>query len=198
MYIWVIKDPSNDHFYRPKHLILTVWPDWAIFCTLGNHSKHLTTIILPKSPTFLVNFCKGVKIIHFYSEIILGNFYRRLAIFIGHTGPIYDRRSFKRLAVGCWSLVKTSLVTSLALRICFRLQPALIRPNILRWSLRCEIERDSALHYNDADVDVDATFCCQKGHFVSLTFHDIDIFLNGQLPASFLRLCTFFQSNFTK
>ena len=184
--------------FIPRLSSLSAWPDWAILCFLDKHSKPGATIILPKSLKLLGNFCKGVKIIHFYSEIILGNFYRRLAIFIGHTGPIYDRRSFKRLAVGCWSLVKTSLVTSLALRICFRLQPALIRPNILRWSLRCEIERDSALHYNDADVDVDATFCCQKGHFVSLTFHDIDIFLNGQLPASFLRLCTFFQSNFTK
>ena len=33
-----------------------VCPDWAIFCTLGNNSKHLATINLPKSPTFLVNF----------------------------------------------------------------------------------------------------------------------------------------------
>ena len=28
------------------------WPDWAIFCTLGNFLKPLTTIDLPKSPTF--------------------------------------------------------------------------------------------------------------------------------------------------
>ena len=59
-----------------------VWPDRAIFCTLGNHSKHLATIILPKSPTILVNFCKGVKIIHFLVKSFLGNFYRNLAIFI--------------------------------------------------------------------------------------------------------------------
>ena len=50
-----------------------VWPDWAIYCTLGN---------LPKSPTFLGNFCKGVKILNFSSEIILGTFYRHLAILI--------------------------------------------------------------------------------------------------------------------
>ena len=31
-------------------------------------------------------FCKGVKIHLFSSEIILGNFYRHLAIFSGHTG----------------------------------------------------------------------------------------------------------------
>ena len=60
----------------------TVWPDWAIYCTLGNFSKPLATINLPKSPTFLGNFCEGVKIIHFSCEIILGNFYRHLAIFI--------------------------------------------------------------------------------------------------------------------
>ena len=49
-----------------------VWPDWVIYCTLGNHSKPLATINLPKFPTFVSNFCKGVKIIHFSSEIILG------------------------------------------------------------------------------------------------------------------------------
>ena len=37
---------------------------------------------LPKSPTFLGNFCKGVKIYNFLLEIILGNFYRHLAIFL--------------------------------------------------------------------------------------------------------------------
>ena len=36
--------------------------------------KKNTTIILPQSPPFLGNFCKGVKIIHFSSETILGNF----------------------------------------------------------------------------------------------------------------------------
>ena len=33
--------------------------------------KPLAAINLPKSPTFLGNFCKGVKIYHFSSEIIL-------------------------------------------------------------------------------------------------------------------------------
>ena len=42
-----------------------------LFCALGNFSKPLETINLPKSPTFLVNFCKGVKIIIFSSEIII-------------------------------------------------------------------------------------------------------------------------------
>ena len=41
----------------------------------------LATINLPKSPTFLGNFCKGVKIYHFLGKSFLGNFYRHLAIF---------------------------------------------------------------------------------------------------------------------
>ena len=40
------------------------------FLFLGKHSKSVATILLPESPTLLGNFCKGVKIIHFYSEII--------------------------------------------------------------------------------------------------------------------------------
>ena len=39
---------------------------WATF------KKTLATINLPKSPTFLSNFCKGVRINHFSSEIIFG------------------------------------------------------------------------------------------------------------------------------
>ena len=42
------------------------------FWTLGNFLKPLAEINLPKSPTFLGKFCKGVKIFHFYSEIIFG------------------------------------------------------------------------------------------------------------------------------
>ena len=34
--------------------------------------KALCNNFLPKSPTFLVNFCNGVKIYHFSSEIIFG------------------------------------------------------------------------------------------------------------------------------
>ena len=37
------------------------------------------------SPTFLGNFCKGVKIFNFTSKIIFGNFYRHLGTFSGHT-----------------------------------------------------------------------------------------------------------------
>ena len=52
---------------------------------LGDLLKPLATINLSKSLTFLGIFCKDVKIYHFSTEIILGNFYRHLVIFSGHT-----------------------------------------------------------------------------------------------------------------
>ena len=55
-----------------KFRLRAVWPDWAIYWTLGNFPKPLATISLPKSPTLLGNFCKGVQIYHFSSEIIFG------------------------------------------------------------------------------------------------------------------------------
>ena len=62
-----------------------VWPDWAIYWTLGNFSKPLATIVLSKSQTFLSNFWKGSKLYHFLLKYFLGNFYRHLAIFSVHT-----------------------------------------------------------------------------------------------------------------
>ena len=48
-----------------------VWPDSAIYSTIN----------LPKLPTYLSNFCKGVKIFHFSSEILFWQLYRHLATF---------------------------------------------------------------------------------------------------------------------
>ena len=62
-------------------MLAPVWPDWVIYWTLGHFSKPVATISLPKSLTFLGDFCKGVKIFNFSSEIILGNLYRHLATF---------------------------------------------------------------------------------------------------------------------
>ena len=52
------------------------------FLHFGHFLKPLATINLPKSPTFSGNFCKGVKIDHFSTEIIFrqllytfGNFF---------------------------------------------------------------------------------------------------------------------------
>ena len=51
-----------------------LYPDWAIYWILGNFLKPLATISLPKSTTFLGNFCKGVNSYNFSSEIIFGQF----------------------------------------------------------------------------------------------------------------------------
>ena len=93
-----IEGKLKNHFWKKKHTLKFIcqktwiyaylealWPDWAIYLTLGNFLKPLTTIYLPKSRTFLGNFCKGVKIYHFCSELIFGNFYRHLMIFSNHT-----------------------------------------------------------------------------------------------------------------
>ena len=58
-----------------------LWPDWAVFCFLGKHSKLATSIILAKSPTLLGNFWKVSKSFIFLVNSFLGNFYRHLAIF---------------------------------------------------------------------------------------------------------------------
>ena len=47
----------------------------------GHFLKTLATINLPKSPTFLGNFCKCVKIIIFQVKSFLSNVYRNLGIF---------------------------------------------------------------------------------------------------------------------
>ena len=43
-----------------------------------------------KSSTFLGNFCEGVKIYLFLLKSFLGNFYRKLEIFSGHT--VYKKK----------------------------------------------------------------------------------------------------------
>ena len=74
--------------YLSLSLSHSLWLDWAIYWALGNFLKPLSTINLSKYPTFLGIFCKGVKIYPFSSEIILGNFYRHLAIFFwSHCSP---------------------------------------------------------------------------------------------------------------
>ena len=50
-------------------LFLPVWPDWAIYWTLGNFLKPLATNDLPKSLTL---FFIDVKSYHFSSEISFG------------------------------------------------------------------------------------------------------------------------------
>ena len=52
-----------------------MWPDWAIYSTLGNFSKPLATINLPKSLTFLGNFCNVSKSLILLVKSFLATFY---------------------------------------------------------------------------------------------------------------------------
>ena len=66
----------------------------AIYCTMGNFSKPLATIILPKSPTFLGNLCKDIKAFFFPVKSFLGKFYRHWATFFwSHCTPVRCHRS---------------------------------------------------------------------------------------------------------
>ena len=52
---------------------------------LDKFLKALATINLPKSPTFFGNFCEGVKIYNFSSEIIFGQLLQTFGNLFGHT-----------------------------------------------------------------------------------------------------------------
>ena len=65
-----------------------MWPNWAIFCSLGSFLKPLATINLLKLPTFL-----GVKFYHFSSEIIFGQLLQTFGNFIwSHCLPSSPRK----------------------------------------------------------------------------------------------------------
>ena len=80
-YIEVNARYSYLHFKHYKNQSIPVWPDWAIYWILGSFLKPLATINLTKSPTFLGNFCKGVKIYHFSFEIIFGELLQTFGYF---------------------------------------------------------------------------------------------------------------------
>ena len=52
------------------------------FITLGNFSKPVAIIILPKLPTFLGNFCMVVEIFHPSSEILFGQLLKTFGDFL--------------------------------------------------------------------------------------------------------------------
>ena len=81
-------------------------------CLCGNFSKPVAIITLPKSPTFLGNFCKGVKVCYFLVKSFLGNFCRHLATFF---------RSRWLFAI---------FVPSEREDLCFKL-------NLIRWLTKC-------------------------------------------------------------
>ena len=98
---YVLVNAHAKFFSQPPFLpsvYLPVWPDWAIFCSLGNFLKPLAPINLLKSPTFLGNYCKGVKIYHFSCELIFGQLVIEFwQFFTGHTDLPSTKRLFKLL-----------------------------------------------------------------------------------------------------
>ena len=108
----------------------SVWTDWTIYWTLGNFSKSFSTINLSTSPTLLGNFCKGVKIFDFSSEIILGNIFRHVATFywshwLQHANSLSHKTSFSltRLLTRSTPSLSLSLSLSLSKPHSFSLKP---------------------------------------------------------------------------
>ena len=73
------KDAWKKLCWRP------VWPDWAIYWTLGNFLQRLATNNLPKSPTFLGIFVKLSKSIIFLVKYFWATFIDIWRFFSGHT-----------------------------------------------------------------------------------------------------------------
>ena len=97
---------NAETFSRPNQLFCTdwlpVWPDWAIYWTLGNFLKRLATINLPKPPAFLGIFCKSVKIYLCSSVINFGQLLQTFGNFFLVTLqwlPILRNRTWTRIVV---------------------------------------------------------------------------------------------------
>ena len=78
--LWdMFSEYCKSSYYHMEHFV--VYRHWAIYCTFGNFSKPVATIILPKLPTFQSNFVKVSKSFIFLVKSFLGNFCRHLATF---------------------------------------------------------------------------------------------------------------------
>ena len=114
-----LRTSSNGNAPLPSEPQPPVWPDWAIYWTLGIYSNHLVTINLPKSPTFLGNFCKGVKIFHFSSEILFGQLSSKFGnFFLSHwcqplTVLIKILLKFKQRKLQLYSVFQLSITEAL-------------------------------------------------------------------------------------
>ena len=78
--LWKLKKELGT-LWRLNYLL---WLDrFLVFSSVTRLGDFLDVgqLFKAKSLTFLGNFCKCVKVIHFSCEIIFGNFYRHLAIF---------------------------------------------------------------------------------------------------------------------
>ena len=126
--LFVCQKSSNQSRCSSLTRWLPVWPDWAIYSTLGNFLKPLATINLFKSPTFLGNFVKVLKSIIFLVNSFLGNFYRHLAIFSGHTAHLLPGW----LAARCINFQRT--ISSHLLSSSYLSSPSPILSQLAHWT----------------------------------------------------------------
>ena len=137
-----------------------MWPDLAIYWTLGNFLNPLAAINLPKSPTFLGNLCKGVKLIIFLVKSFLGNFFRHLAIFFWSHGPSLTHyplpdKSFISFCYYDVSLVNVQKQTKQSEFYCFSL------------SLSLSLSQFVCFYFHDS-VNLHNSFCHSTITFSSL------------------------------
>ena len=66
-----MRNKLRQNIYEFKRFVISVTRLGNLLDS-GPLFKDFSTINYPKSPTFVGNFCRGVKIYHFSSEIIFG------------------------------------------------------------------------------------------------------------------------------
>ena len=57
---------------QPGVTMISVWPDLVIYYTSGNFSKPGQQLFCQNSQQILGNFCKGIQIFQFTTEILFG------------------------------------------------------------------------------------------------------------------------------
>ena len=119
----------------------SVWPDWAIYWTLGYFLEPLATINLLKSPTFLGNFYKVVKIYDFWATFIdIWQF------FSGHTESEQTNKQWKTFIE---AQTKVVLTQHQGTKTC--MTSGQIRPP---WQVDCDAWLDVFRTYQDAVVHI--------------------------------------------
>ena len=148
------------------------------FLHFGQLFQALATISLPKSLTFLGNFCKGVKIYHFSSEIIFGQLLQTLAIFI-------------------WS----HWLHSPSSRLLLLCGPGMPTQTMVKFSKRFQGKAFRSLSVISLDVILQNLFYCKwqihgfQLNFVELKYH-FCLQPTAEGPSNYLSCCCCFSGHF--
>ena len=143
----------------------------------------MKTIDLPKSPTFLGNFCKGVKNIIFMVKSLLSNFYGHLAIFFWSHWLLLKWVNMKftfpdrPLHFGLKSLVITTMVASR------------LYANLAKRPMTCVIKLNKNSEYewhNSSPYQVDNWSCASRLSLIFYLGHDCTRYLLEQISLNLL------------